>query len=500
MKISRITAAFVIMSACTTGVSHAVSLNSHGLGQVLLYPYYTVNKGQDTLVSVANASDVGKAVKVRFLEGYNGRAVLDFIVFLSAHDVWTAAVSQVDANSGAKIATADHSCTFPQIGQAGQPFSTARYGGASGAADSGPQTIARTREGHIEIIADGDIVAGSPTDQRIAHVQDGSPGGGHPAGCDAITASGFGADLVTPTIGLRGSASIVNVGEGTFFAFAADALTGFTSVPLTDTGAVVDQDSLANANSDLSSFTGGAIATVPTDAGEVLTLDYARGIDAVSAVLMTDTLYNEYLVSGGLGANTDWIVTFPTKRFYVDPAFVGTVAGAPFVEAFTAGHSSVSLGIDIYDQEGVHQSNHIPSEGCGFLCPPLVPFVLPYEVNAISFVPYTGTFTASGVFGSQLSTTFGPLFGNAPHGDAGWAGIGFNDVFEPHSLVAGTSAGLPVVLNGLPAIGFMVYNIVNANAAPGMLANYGGTFAHRSTMSCTHDGAVPVGGDPCATD
>jgi hypothetical protein len=211
-----------------------------------------------------------------------------------------------------------------------------------------------------------------------------------------------------------------------------------------------------------------------------MTLDYARGIDAVSAVLMAESISNDYLVAAALGANTDWIVTFPTKRFYVDPALVGDIAGNPFEQTFREGHSNVLLGIDIYDQEAFHQSNPPPSGGCGFICPALAPFVLPYEVNAVSFVPWTDMYAPSGVFGSQLSIPFGPLY--APYGDAGWARIGFNAPLEPHALTGGTNAGSPIALNGLPAIGFMVYNIVNANAAPGRLANYGGTFAHRSTV------------------
>ena len=70
----------------------AVNLNPDGLGQVLLYPYYTVNGGQQTVLSVINTTAVGKAVKVRFLEGYNSREVLDFNLFLSEFDVWTASV------------------------------------------------------------------------------------------------------------------------------------------------------------------------------------------------------------------------------------------------------------------------------------------------------------------------------------------------------------------------------------------------------------------------
>ena len=75
------------------GLANAVDLNPDGLGQVLIYPYYTVNKNQDTLLSVVNTDAVhGKAVKVRFLEGHNSREVLDFNLFLSEFDVWTASI------------------------------------------------------------------------------------------------------------------------------------------------------------------------------------------------------------------------------------------------------------------------------------------------------------------------------------------------------------------------------------------------------------------------
>ena len=46
-----------------------------------------------------------------------------------------------------------------------------------------------------------------------------------------------------------------------------------------------------------------------------------------------------------------------------------------------------------------------------------------------------------------------------------------------------------VTLNGLPATGYMGYNIINTNAQPGQLANYGGLFRHRASKSCSGDGA-----------
>ena len=84
--------AAIVTLVASTHTAHAVYLNPRGMGQVLLYPYYTVNAHQNTLISVANATDIGKVVNLRFREGYNGRDVLNFNVYLSPYDVWTAAV------------------------------------------------------------------------------------------------------------------------------------------------------------------------------------------------------------------------------------------------------------------------------------------------------------------------------------------------------------------------------------------------------------------------
>ena len=79
------------------GAAEAVNLTPEGLGQALIYPYYTVRNGANgfaynTLLSVVNTTDTAKAVKVRFLEGKNSKEVLDFNLFLSHHDVWTATI------------------------------------------------------------------------------------------------------------------------------------------------------------------------------------------------------------------------------------------------------------------------------------------------------------------------------------------------------------------------------------------------------------------------
>jgi hypothetical protein len=108
----------------------------------------------------------------------------------------------------------------------------------------------------------------------------------------------------------------VNVGRGTFFAYNADALQDFTDKPLLPASSTVEP-TLRDANSAASSD-GGAIASIEGDGSCPQSLDYHSGIDAVSAVLMANTVYGEYLTAGSLGADTDWVLTFPTKAFYVD--------------------------------------------------------------------------------------------------------------------------------------------------------------------------------------
>jgi hypothetical protein len=74
---------------------------------------------------------------------------------------------------------------------------------------------------------------------------------------------------------------------------------------------------------------------------------------------MTETIENEFLTTPALGAATDWVVAFPTKRYYVDPQIPGTPF-APFDETFGAhdygdvhvtGQSRIVYDASIYDRE-----------------------------------------------------------------------------------------------------------------------------------------------------
>ena len=479
--LSRILAPMMLLGANVAG---AVSLSASGMGQVLIYPYYTVNKGQDTLISVVNASDVGKILEVDFVEGYNGREVLKFILLLSAHDVWTAAISQTADDGGATMRTSDKSCTDPLIPTDGVAFRSGAYDGTGPVpADEGPQGITRTREGFIEIFTLGDIPPGSATETAITHVQNGTPGAGVPPGCATLNANTYYSEGITPTTGLFGSGSIVNVGQGTFFAYNADALADFTDVPLLSPDASVHHF-MQDANS--AEAVNGVATSYTYDAqGRPIATDWAFGIDAVSAALMAETIQNEYLTSASLGANTDWVVTFPTKQFYVDDLY-GSVPFPPFVEAFHApGISTVTMVATHFDREEGSEQQPPACDQTGCMAYP--PLTLGYQVNVLSYVEGSNlTFTIgtpSRVLGSVL--TYSAL---DPFGEQGFTTADLTVGDGGHILPGGVdSDGNDVLAFGLPTVGFMVYNIINAHAQPGMLANYGGAFAHRST-TCIDNG------------
>lgn len=473
------------------GLVNAVELNPDGIGQVLIYPYYTVNKGQDTLFSVVNTADVGKAVKVRFIEGYNSREVLDFNLFLSPYDVWVASVSEFTAGGAGAVRAWDNSCTWPVGGLKtgkGEKFRTSMFDGTVGPKDGAPTGAARTREGYLEMILMGDVNPGTNLFKTILHGPSGSPK------CDQGVLAAAGGDVSAPLSGgLFGSGTVANVAEGTFFGYNADAIDGFSSNALYSAANALTP-ALSQANTSYPTTPpGGATAYIFSN-GHLIHLDYTKGIDAVSAVFTADAIYNEYQV--GDGVNSDWVVNFPTKRFYVDKFSNGNVAAiTPFVENF-AGGSNIQIGLNMYDRE----EGELEEGACGGFSPPNPGEVdcgiyLPWEVNVISFMAeedFVDGGEVSGVFGSNLVSNLEPF---AP---TGWLKIDLVNDASGAALDGGDGHELRADVNnhvvyGLPVTGFHALNFVNSQLAGGVLANYSGVYRHRASRLCIKD---PNGGHP----
>lgn len=518
MKRNSLTTALLAGLAGAAGIAataNAVNVNPDGIGGALIYPYYTVNKGNTTLISVVNTTSQVKAVKVRFIEGRNSREVLDFNLYLSPFDVWVGAIAPAnaaDANSGGVLATTDKSCTVPAIPAAGFPFVTFAFDGSQGNAPRDHNVtqlprysaIDRTREGYVEMIEMGVVIANSS--QAIAATHNTA---GTPVNCQLLTnswlpggswaATNGAANISLPTGGLYGSAGIVNGGEGIMYSYDAIALEGFytngASPAALHTDPVRVVPNLGSADSGAGVSRSLVVAnngtTLVQDVWSPVALSGANGgWDSVSAVFMHDNVFNEYLTAANLGATSEWVLNFPTKNWYVDRA---APARAPFSNIFFATTATPGAceryTINLWDREEQSprgQANIIPSPP-----PPINPTipVLCYEAQVVSF---NQTLTAiSPGFRSETANLGARYAENIP-ANSGSAGNPANTPFgagHAQFSFSETTQRLqnPVSGNryqGLPVIGFWSMKAINGNVG-GALANYSGVWQHKYSRSVT---------------
>lgn len=522
MKRNNLTTALLAGLAGAAGMAttaHALNINPDGLGQVLIYPYYTVNKGNQTLISVVNTTADVKAVKVRILEGRNSREVLDFNLYLSPFDVWTAAIISSSGLQGAtgpgRLFTNDTSCTVPAIPATGVDFrnfefvNLAPFGGQNNQDHPSSlaatyQALERTREGYLEMIDMGTLQTGTGLTrlaEEATHNRPASPGtvAAVPANCSALVQSwtpgvlggwqdlGGQTNVGLPSGGLYGGGAIVDVANGTMITYNADAIDGFFTNAAragalhTEPGAV---------RPDLGDCDNGAgncnVFLFENVTGRVLNLVFARGgdsgWDAFSSLYMADSIFNEYVTETGIAARSEWIITFPTKEWYVNGR---TTALRPFTNLFPDdGQSCEPISITIWNREevtGVPGSVDFSPRPPGAAGPQLC-----FEAQVVTF---NQTGATSAVFGSgyarNLSTTAPANVVNnpqaAPQLANGHAQIRFTQTgASGGTLPVVTSAQVSGALRGLPVTGFWAYTAVNAAAQPGLLATYGGAFRHRS--------------------
>jgi hypothetical protein len=300
MKTSALVTALATVLPATV---NAVYLNPDGLGQALIYPYYTANSTAggsfNTYLSVVNHAPDTKAVRVRFREGRNGAEVASFNVFLSPHDAWTGAV--VPTGSGAELLTRDASCQDGRFVTGPAPslqFRNTLYTGAL--ADNAGEGLDRTREGFVELLEMA-VVTGADA-AAVAQTA-----AGFPANCDRVLGA---TTLATaaPSGGLSGTLTLINVETGHDFTVNAEALADLANAayyrapgdpyPALDAAEVTP------------------ISIVPYE-GRVYRSIWTRGIDAVSAVFMRSVWHGEYVLDAGTRSRTDFVVTFPTRHYYV---------------------------------------------------------------------------------------------------------------------------------------------------------------------------------------
>jgi hypothetical protein len=518
-SLTLVSAIGLALSVAMTPAAFALSLNPKGTGQVLIFPYYTVSAGNQTLISVVNATDRGKAIKLRFREGRNARAALSLNLYLSPFDVWTASafsLSDSGPSNPANLISNDNSCTVPRIqgnsalpalanGRRYMPFQNTAFTGASN--DAGPDSLDRTREGYFEMIDMGSVDdIDHNSGSALWHTSNGVPANclqierawlpadTLPAGSAYWTANAL-IDMHPPQGGLIGVASIVDALDGTMLTYNAEAIDGFSDI-VQHTAPDATLPTLASARSNADSATAQVF-----DNGALITSTYpaARAVDAVSALFMQDEIFNEFVTSPSVGGASEWVVTLPTKFAYTDEAIVGAAPIPPFTRVFpiTAssandGKASVDMRRETFNrEEGPNaafcdhpQYDPFSCDNWGFPGPPIVPVFprLHWASNVIAFNQSSETPMASALLGSDLialryaALDLGVL--------DGWTRLKLFDsgilpeesLIEQQRMRPDQAGG---IWNGLPVIGFWAVSYTNGQLVPGVLSNYAAAYKHR---------------------
>ncbi len=378
--------------------ANAVSVAHDNLGDVLVFPYYTVNEGWATYFNITNTSGDTVVAKVRWREGHNSREVRDFNIVLSPYDVWTAAVVPDAATGGAKMVTTDNSCTMPKLGSAGDnltgvsftsylfngPGTTLADAMAPATADrydGGPKTNDRQREGYFEVISMGrvgtlDVVdpvvvkAAGDFAKNVKHDSSVSNNAAMPKDCNAArtyaATHNLGSILDEPRNVLKGRAVLIRPRGGEAMGYDPLTLANFFS-PLLGAPGFGDGDSGANLyyepgstepnlnqmNPQVASWvndTNGMQMTASAGNLPVFSNNIADflGADMISALLLRSNVYNDYNIANT--SATQWVLTMPTKNFYADYAENGMAYTGPFSEKFY-GKSCEPVTLRAYDRE-----------------------------------------------------------------------------------------------------------------------------------------------------
>jgi hypothetical protein len=438
----------------------AVMLSADGLGQALVFPYYTVQSSRgnpfNTYLSIVNRTPTTKAVRVRVREGRASREVASFNLFLSPNDVWTGAIVPLANDPAARLISVDRSCVSPALG-AGAPgdppgltFQNAFFSGSSN--DGNGTGLDRTREGWVEVIEMATLTGASAA--AVTHNSSGVP-----ANCAATQSIGS-QDVAAPTGGLSGTLTLINVASGQDFTLNAEALADLSTQSF--------YRPASDSYPDFAAFEITPVSVVVAN-GLVYRSTWTRGTDAVSAVLMRSELHGEFVLDPGTLSRTDWVLAFPTRHYYVNT----TSAAAPFSrpavwsETCTAGGETLALRPLTREEQDAAANNAGPMAVC-------------------AAVPVFHFGTVGGVLGSltqgtstDVSLALGARNGwmrATPPSAPGLTSLGSSTRM---SLATGATTQGSHVHAGLPVVGFMVRTFENGalNCAVGTCqGNYGGSF------------------------
>ena len=529
-------ASAVVMSAAHA----AMYINERGTGETLIYPFYSAENGNNTLVNIANTTTGYKAVKVRVLEAQNSQEVIDFNLYLSPQDHFSFSISATD-EGGAKLVTGDNSCTVPAIPADGVAFRNAKYLGDKLATKDNPETtvdesknnfdntgIGRTQVGYIEVIEMGQIdsTVKVPVIDKSAKVADRITAAaaikhgadGMPGNCDVLvkawsTIAGvdgvwLGESKTTDLTGdsefladwngggLYGYATVINVPQGASFGYDAIAISDHVADGATGSDMHYQPGDIFPNFGD-SAFDTAALVSV-NGSSKVLDFngDYpaesTERVQALNSLIMASEVYNDYVTDTAIAATTDWLMSFPTKAFHVN----GASPVEPFSKLWDGQKACEPAALSTVDREESAPEVVPPGSAAPDFSPAPPGAPAPAPGNDDVSLCYESTIVQFGTESAAGTSTVAVGVNAFLDASDGWGTISLMPADLDTALGYCGDDGLvstdkttcdrqidagDATLTGLPVVGFAVQKYVNGSAGgAGVLANYAMATEHKS--------------------
>ncbi|MET1080915.1 MAG: hypothetical protein ABWY06_23120 [Pseudomonas sp.] len=149
--------------------------------------------------------------------------------------------------------------------------------------------------------------------------------------------------LAPPSGGLSGSATLINVVQGTEFGYAPVVLDNFSDQNLVPRGSMLQTADLNMATPKTS---------LVFHEGKAVSSTWPFGVDAVSAVLMHASLRNDFVLEPITQSGTDRVVSMPTRMYY----YGSTGRPNPFGRTMSSGgvceYKFTPSGAPLWGREG----------------------------------------------------------------------------------------------------------------------------------------------------
>jgi hypothetical protein len=302
---------------------------------------------------------------------------------------------------------------------------------------------------------------------------------------------------------------VINVAEGTAFGYDAVAIEGLVAAgsassvlhyPPGDTRPDLADDALAD--TAIVSIDG-TQTTYTNDLG-------AGNVNPVSALFMTSSISNDYVIDADINGLTDWIVTMPTKGLHLNATysqpFSNDVVGAVSEESVLT-EAQFEQGCQAVSMVGYDREEQVQAAGEDDpdrpVAPPFSPSTRPAEeagedpdewllcgeVNVVHFGASSATNTSNA---SDAGFTLASAQAFVAGWAAGWAELDLteaglnNDVDQarvlPGALTGNAGLAAGSELAGLPVTGFAVVEYTNGTDA-GAVRNYASAWEHKTNAA-----------------